>query len=69
VSDMRKKAGVDMPVVILAGGLGTRLREETVVRPFWVGVFPGLDRQRLDYIVAETSRAAVGSMPVARAGS
>ena len=24
---------MDVPVVILAGGLGTRLREETVVRP------------------------------------
>jgi glucose-1-phosphate cytidylyltransferase len=33
VNDCNSKAGVDVPVVILAGGLGTRLREETVVRP------------------------------------
>jgi len=33
VSDTGPRAGVDVPVVILAGGLGTRLREETVVRP------------------------------------
>jgi len=36
---------------------------------FWVGVFPGLDRQRLEYVVAELSRAAEGPMTVARAGS
>lgn len=28
-----KSADVDVPVIILAGGLGTRLREETVLRP------------------------------------
>ncbi len=33
MSDAKSKADVDVPVVILAGGLGTRLREETVVRP------------------------------------
>ena len=33
MSDCKSKAGVDVPVVILAGGLGSRLREETVVRP------------------------------------
>jgi glucose-1-phosphate cytidylyltransferase len=33
VSDIGPKTDVDVPVIILAGGLGTRLREETVVRP------------------------------------
>jgi glucose-1-phosphate cytidylyltransferase len=33
VSDSELTRGVDVPVVILAGGLGTRLREETRVRP------------------------------------
>ena len=33
MSDIGPKVGVEVPVVILAGGLGTRLPEETVVRP------------------------------------
>jgi hypothetical protein len=33
VSDFGPTAAVDVPVVILAAGLGTLLREETVVRP------------------------------------
>ncbi len=33
MSNSTSKAGLDVPVVILAGGLGTRLREETMVRP------------------------------------
>jgi glucose-1-phosphate cytidylyltransferase len=33
VNDNKSKAGVDVPVVILAGGQGTRLREETTFRP------------------------------------
>jgi glucose-1-phosphate cytidylyltransferase len=33
VNDNKPPADVDVPVIILAGGLGTRLREETVVRP------------------------------------
>jgi CDP-6-deoxy-D-xylo-4-hexulose-3-dehydrase len=36
---------------------------------FWVGVFPGLDRQRLDYVVAEITRAVERSMAVVAAGS
>jgi CDP-6-deoxy-D-xylo-4-hexulose-3-dehydrase len=36
---------------------------------FWVGVFPGLDRQRLDYVVAEITRAIEGSMAVVETGS
>ena len=33
MSNTEPSPGIDVPVVILAGGLGTRLREETVVRP------------------------------------
>ena len=33
MSDIGPKIAVDVPVVILAGGLGTRLREETAFRP------------------------------------
>lgn len=33
MSDIGPKAAVDVPIVILAGGLGTRLSEEMVVRP------------------------------------
>lgn len=33
MSDIGPKAGVDVPVVIHAGGLGTRLREDAVMRP------------------------------------
>jgi dTDP-4-amino-4,6-dideoxygalactose transaminase len=36
---------------------------------FWVAVFPALDRQRLDYVVTEITRAIGRSMAVVVAGS
>ena len=36
---------------------------------FWVGVFPGLDRQRLDHVVAEITRATARSMAHVEPGS
>jgi hypothetical protein len=33
MSDNRSKPGVDVPAVIVAGGLGTRLLDEAMVRP------------------------------------
>jgi CDP-6-deoxy-D-xylo-4-hexulose-3-dehydrase len=62
----RQPAYRDVPFRIVGDlQVADRIMRDT----FWVGVFPGLDRQRLDYVITEITRVAERSMAQLEAGS
>jgi CDP-6-deoxy-D-xylo-4-hexulose-3-dehydrase len=62
----RQPAYRDVPFRIVGDlQVADRIMRDT----FWVGVFPGLDRQRLDYVITEITRVAERSMAQLETGS